>query len=164
MAVPAFDIVRMDNYGIKFDPRTKRPKGDKSKEWWVTCYEFEFYIDDWEDGIIIDRQLYPAKKDWYLLQDAEIRLQQETLQYSEEELQYRELFRIKTAVTFFRFLKMKTACRKSSRDMMTDLQFSRFGKVPHDDIFVADIRYPDRSRRQISRRRRKDNCGCQQCG
>lgn len=65
MALPQFDILRMDNYGIKFDPRTKRAKGERSKEWWVTCYEFEFYIDDWEDGIIIDRQLYPAKKDWF---------------------------------------------------------------------------------------------------
>ena len=65
MALPQFNILGMDNYGIKFDPRTKRPKGYKSKEWWVTCYEFEFYIDDWEDGLIIDRQLYPAKKDWF---------------------------------------------------------------------------------------------------
>lgn len=37
--------------------------------------------------------VHPAKKDWYLLQDAEVRLQPEMLQYSEEELQYRELFR-----------------------------------------------------------------------
>jgi probable DNA metabolism protein len=37
--------------------------------------------------------VHPARKDWYLLQDEEIRLQPETLQYSEEEMQYRELFR-----------------------------------------------------------------------
>ena len=65
MGFPQFDIIRMDTYGIKFDPRAKQPKGYKSKEWWVTCYEFEFYIDDWEDGVIIDGQLYPARKDFF---------------------------------------------------------------------------------------------------
>lgn len=65
MAFPQFEISRMDNYGIKFDPRTKHAKGERSKEWWVTCYEFEFYIDDWEDGPVIDGQLYPAKKDHF---------------------------------------------------------------------------------------------------
>lgn len=65
MAIPQFEVTRMDNYGIKFDPRTKAPKGFQTKEWWVTCYEFEFYIDDWEDGLIIDGHLYPAQKDWF---------------------------------------------------------------------------------------------------
>ena len=65
MAVPAFDILRNSTYGINFDPRTKRPKGFKTKPWWVTCYEFEFYMDDWEDGLIIDGQLYPARKNWF---------------------------------------------------------------------------------------------------
>ena len=65
MAAPAFDILRMDTYGIKFDPRTKKTKGFKTTPWWVTCYEFEFYPDNWEDGLIIDGQLYPAKKDHF---------------------------------------------------------------------------------------------------
>lgn len=65
MALPEFDISRMNTYGIKFDPRTKATKGFKTKEWWVTCYEFEFYPDDWEDGLIIDGQLYPAKKNHF---------------------------------------------------------------------------------------------------
>jgi len=63
MALPQFDILRMNNYGIKFDPRKKA--GKETREWWVTCYELEFYIDDWEDGLIIDGQLYPARKDWF---------------------------------------------------------------------------------------------------
>lgn len=65
MAAPAFDILRMDNYGVKFDPRKVHPDIFQTKSWWVTCYEFEFYIDDWENGLIIDGQLYPAKKDHF---------------------------------------------------------------------------------------------------
>lgn len=65
MALPQFDIIRMDNFGIRFDPRTKGEKGHRTKSWWVTCYEFEFYPADWEDGLVLDGQLYPARKNWF---------------------------------------------------------------------------------------------------
>ena len=65
MALPPFDIIRMDNYGVKFDPQKVYPTTTHSKSWWATCYEFEFYIDDWENGLIIDNQLYPAKQNYF---------------------------------------------------------------------------------------------------
>lgn len=65
MALPEFEIVRCDTYGIKFDPRKADPDGPHTKDSWVTCYELEFYIDDWEGGTAIDGTLYPAKKDYF---------------------------------------------------------------------------------------------------
>lgn len=65
MPLPQFDIVRMDNVGFRYDPVKKFPEVHQSKSWWSTCYEFEFYIDDWENGLVIDNQLYPAKKNYF---------------------------------------------------------------------------------------------------
>jgi len=65
MAIPQFDIVRMNTYGVRFDPRKLHEEGYRTKEWWVTCYELEFYIDDWNGGTVIDNVLYPAKKSWF---------------------------------------------------------------------------------------------------
>ena len=65
MALFDFTVLRMDNYGIKFDPRTRTAEGPWSKDSWVTCYELEFYIDDWDGGTAIDGKLYPARKDYF---------------------------------------------------------------------------------------------------
>ena len=65
MALFDFSIVRMDNYGIKTDPREDPVEGPWSKDSWVTCYELEFYIDDWDGGTAIDGRLYPARKDFF---------------------------------------------------------------------------------------------------
>lgn len=65
MSLFDFTIVRMDNYGIKFDPRMRVAEGPWSKDSWVTCYELEFYIDDWDGGTVIDGKQYPARKDYF---------------------------------------------------------------------------------------------------
>ena len=65
MSLFGFTINRMDNYGVKFDPRKAVTSGAFARDTWVTRYQLGFYIDDWDGGTVIDGKLYPARKDYF---------------------------------------------------------------------------------------------------
>ena len=66
MLNPEFSIERINTYGIHYDPYKHKLSKFDEKGAWSVCYEFNFFLDDWEGGPSVDGIHYPASKDHFL--------------------------------------------------------------------------------------------------
>lgn len=65
MLCPEFTIERINTYGIHLDPRTFEVAPADAKETWASCYEFKFFLEDWEGGPVIDGIHYTAATGYF---------------------------------------------------------------------------------------------------
>ena len=61
MHCPEFTIERINTYGVKTDPHSYT----KEKDRMTSCYEFRFFLQDWEGGPVINGILYSAEKGYF---------------------------------------------------------------------------------------------------
>lgn len=62
MQFPNYSIERINTHGIHLDPRTWALSPAEAKESWAPCYEFRFFLQDWEGGPVIEGVHYPSAK------------------------------------------------------------------------------------------------------
>ena len=65
MQFPSYTIQRINTHGIHKDPRTYTGVGPDFKETWSDCYEFRFFLQDWEGGPEIEGVHYPSVKGYF---------------------------------------------------------------------------------------------------
>jgi len=75
MTDPEFTIIRCGRFRMHIDPRDSTLSKIDAAEISTLCYEFEFYPENWEGGLTIDGQFYPAEKGSYTLCKAGVRHQ-----------------------------------------------------------------------------------------
>lgn len=67
MEFPSYTIQRINTHGIHMDPRTYLGVGADFRESWSECYEFRFFLQDWEGGPVIEGTHYPSTKGYFTL-------------------------------------------------------------------------------------------------
>ncbi len=65
MQFPNYTIHRINTHGVHQDPRTYKETGADFREAWSECYEFRFFLQDWEGGPVIDGTHYPSAKGYF---------------------------------------------------------------------------------------------------
>ena len=65
MDCPYFTVVRYDSFRINSDPNLKCHDPIAEQEIVAASYEFEFYTEDCDGGLLADGVLYPAKKHYF---------------------------------------------------------------------------------------------------
>lgn len=67
MQFPSYTIERINTHGIHRDPRTFSGTGPDFRESWSECYEFRFFLRDWEGGPVIEGIHYPSARGYFAL-------------------------------------------------------------------------------------------------
>ena len=67
MIDPDFTIVRCERFRMHTDPTNTQIRKTYTTDSPSFCYEFSFFLEDWEGGIVIDGILYPGKVNSYIL-------------------------------------------------------------------------------------------------
>ena len=67
MQFPQYTIERINTYGIHLDPLTTPIPAAAARESWSECYEFRFFLQDWEGGPVIEGTHYPSAKGYFTL-------------------------------------------------------------------------------------------------
>ena len=62
MHFPEYSIQRINTHGIHLDPRSYPIAPSEARESWSECYEFRFFLQDWEGGPVIEGVHYPSAK------------------------------------------------------------------------------------------------------
>lgn len=65
MHFPEYTIERINTYGIHLDPATTPIPASDARESWSECYEFRFFLKDWEGGPVIEGIHYPSAKGYF---------------------------------------------------------------------------------------------------
>ena len=65
MDCPYFTVVRFDSFRINSDPNLKCFDPIAEQANLTSAYEFEFYTEDCDGGLMADGVLYPARKDYF---------------------------------------------------------------------------------------------------
>ena len=65
MEFPSYTIHRINTHGIHQDPRTISSAGADFRESWSEHYEFRFFLQDWEGGVVIEGVHYPSAKGYF---------------------------------------------------------------------------------------------------
>ena len=61
----AFSIEEIHSLGVHVDPRTYQLPRALTTETWAPSYTFWFFVEDFEEGPVIDNILYPAAKGYF---------------------------------------------------------------------------------------------------
>lgn len=65
MLCPEFSIEQINTLGLHYDPRTYTLPRAFATETWATNYQFLFFLENWEDGPVIDGIHYPAAQGYF---------------------------------------------------------------------------------------------------
>lgn len=65
MLCPEYSIEEINTLGLHYDPRTYVLPRAYTTQTWTSSYEFIFFLEDWEDGPVIDGIHYPAAKGYF---------------------------------------------------------------------------------------------------
>lgn len=66
MKLPEFELLSISTAGVHLDPRKIKKIGPTAKGRWVNCYEFCFFLGDWEGEAVINGTAYPIKDGYFL--------------------------------------------------------------------------------------------------
>ena len=65
MQFPVYTIERINTHGIHMNPLTTPIPSAEGRESWSECYEFRFFLQDWEGGPMIEGKHYPSAKGYF---------------------------------------------------------------------------------------------------
>ena len=65
MQFPNYAIHRINTHGIHLNPKTTPIIPSEARESWSECYEFRFFLQDWEGGPVIEGIHYPSTKGYF---------------------------------------------------------------------------------------------------
>lgn len=60
-----FSIEEINTLGVHYDPRTYILPQAYTTQTWASSYTFWFFLEDWEDGPVIDNTHYPAAQGFF---------------------------------------------------------------------------------------------------